>query len=183
MTAEQKKEFTRKISQANATELIVILYDITLIYMEDAIKDMEEGDIERASIQISLAKKCIEEMIANLHFEYDLATVLHRIYLSMKKSLRESVLQKKNCLPCWTVSMPERSHSRKTRPSFRREAKLPTSVLSCPAPSRSYRMICTETEASSPSSTRRSFLPKPLPAPMLSSCRSVSLQNVPAKLC
>lgn len=95
MTAEQKKDFTRKISQANSTELIVILYDITLVYMEEAIKNMEEGDIERASVQISFAKKCIEEMIANLHFEYDLATVLHRIYLSMKKSLRESVLQEK----------------------------------------------------------------------------------------
>ena len=32
--------------------------------------------------------------MANLHFEYDLAVVLHRIYLSMKKSLREGILEK-----------------------------------------------------------------------------------------
>ena len=97
MTAEQKKDFTRKISQANSTELIVILYDITLGYMEEAIKNMEEGDIERASVQISFAKKCIEEMIATLHFEYDLATVLHRIYLSMKKSPYRNYMNRRPC--------------------------------------------------------------------------------------
>lgn len=95
MTAEQKKEFTRKISQANPTELIVILYDISLVYVKEAIRYMEEGNMEEAKIQADFAKRCIEEMIVNLHFEYDLATVLHRIYLSMKKSLREGILDEK----------------------------------------------------------------------------------------
>ena len=42
MTAEQKKEFTRKISQANTAEMIVILYDIALVYVNDAIHFMEK---------------------------------------------------------------------------------------------------------------------------------------------
>lgn len=95
MTAEQKKEFTRKISQANSSELIVILYDIALVYVKECIRFMEEDNIQEAKIQAGFAKRCIEEMIANLHFEYDMATVLHRIYLSMKKSLREGILEKK----------------------------------------------------------------------------------------
>ena len=95
MTAEQKKEFTRKITQANPTELIVILYDISLVYVNEAIHHMETGNMEDARIQANFAKKCIEEMIHNLHFEYDLATVLHRIYLSMKKSLRDGILDHK----------------------------------------------------------------------------------------
>ncbi len=95
MTADQKKEFTRKITQANPTELIVILYDISLVYVNDAIGFMEQGKMEDAKIQANFAKKCIEEMINNLHFEYDLATVLHRIYLSMKKSLRDGILDRK----------------------------------------------------------------------------------------
>ena len=92
MTADQKKEFTRKITQANSTELIVILYDICLVYVNEAIGFMEEGKKEEAKVQMDFAKRCIEEMINNLHFEYDLATVLHRIYLSMKKSLRDGML-------------------------------------------------------------------------------------------
>ncbi len=92
MTAEQKKEFTRKISQANTAEMIVILYDITLVYVTDALLFMEKNDMANAKIQTDFAKRCIEEMIHNLHFEYELAKNLHQIYLSMKKSLREAIM-------------------------------------------------------------------------------------------
>lgn len=95
MTAEQKKEFTRKITQANSAQLIVILYDIALVYVNDAIAFMEKGDMANARIQADFAKKSIEEMIHNLHFEYELATVLHQLYLSMKKSLRDGILDNK----------------------------------------------------------------------------------------
>lgn len=95
MTAEQKKEFTRKITQANSAQLIVILYDIALVYVNDAIAFMEKGDMANARIQADFAKKSIEEMIHNLHFEYELATVFHQLYLSMKKSLRDGILDNK----------------------------------------------------------------------------------------
>ena len=95
MTAEQKKEFTRKITQANSAQLIVILYDIALGYVNDAISFMEKGDMANARIQADFAKKSIEEMIHNLHFEYELATVLHQLYLSLKKSLRDGILDNK----------------------------------------------------------------------------------------
>ena len=95
MTAEQKKEFTRKISQANTAEMIVILYDIALVYVNDAIRFMDEKDMANARVQADFAKKCIEEMIHNLHFEYELAKNLHKIYLSMKKSLREGIMDEK----------------------------------------------------------------------------------------
>ncbi len=95
MTAEQKKEFTRKITQANSAQLIVILYDIALVYVNDAIAFMEKGDMVNARIQADFAKKSIEEMIHNLHFEYELATVLHRLYLSMKKALRDGIMDEK----------------------------------------------------------------------------------------
>lgn len=95
MTAEQKKEFTRKITQANSAQLIVILYDIALVYVNDAIAFMEKDDMANARIQADFAKKSIEEMIHNLHFEYELAAVLHQLYLSMKKSLRDGILDNK----------------------------------------------------------------------------------------
>lgn len=94
MTAEQKKEFTRKISQANSAQMIVILYDITLVYVEDALCFMEKEDMENARVQADFAKRCLEEMISNLHFEYELSKTLHQLYLSMKKSLREGIRDK-----------------------------------------------------------------------------------------
>jgi len=95
MTAEQKKEFTRKITQANSAQLIVILYDIALVYVNDAIVYMEKGDMVNAKVQADFAKKSIEEMIHNLHFEYEIPKSLHQIYLSMKKSLRDGILDEK----------------------------------------------------------------------------------------
>ena len=95
MTAEQKKEFTRKITQANSAQLIVILYDIALVYVNDAIAFMDSGDKINAKIQAGFARKCLEEMICNLHFEYELSTNLHKIYLSMKKALRDGIMDEK----------------------------------------------------------------------------------------
>ena len=95
MTAEQKKEFTRKITQANSAQLIVILYDIALVYVKDAIAFMDKNDMVNAKVQADFAKKSVEEMIHNLHFEYEIAKSLHQIYLSMKKSLRDGILDEK----------------------------------------------------------------------------------------
>ena len=36
MKQEQKQDFTRRISQSNRSELIVVIYDIIFAYMEDA---------------------------------------------------------------------------------------------------------------------------------------------------
>ena len=43
MTTEMKKQFTFRISQANATEMVVILYEMTLQYLEDAGESAQKG--------------------------------------------------------------------------------------------------------------------------------------------
>ena len=44
MTDEKKKEFTRRISEANPTEMVVILYDIALTYVEEGQEAFDAGD-------------------------------------------------------------------------------------------------------------------------------------------
>ena len=44
MTNEKKQEFTLRVSQANKTEMLVIIYDIFLEYLEDAKKAKEKDD-------------------------------------------------------------------------------------------------------------------------------------------
>lgn len=93
MTEKQKKEFTRRITQSNTTELIIVLYDITLVYLEDALNCFQ-SDRDSCEKNLRCAKNCIEEMITNLHFEVELSKEFHQIYLSMKKSLRNGFFQK-----------------------------------------------------------------------------------------
>ena len=42
MTKELKQQFTLKISQANKTGLVVILYEMLLIYLEEATQAYEK---------------------------------------------------------------------------------------------------------------------------------------------
>lgn len=93
MTKEKKNEFTLRISQANRSELIIILYEMTICYIEDVINISHTGDTGVANnIELQNAVRravgCIEEMQNNLHYEYDLAKNLKQIYLYMKKQLR-----------------------------------------------------------------------------------------------
>ena len=46
MTDALKKEFTLKITQANSTELIVILYDMILVYIKEACEFIAIGNKE-----------------------------------------------------------------------------------------------------------------------------------------
>ena len=44
MKKEKKQEFTLRISRANKTQMIVILYDMGLTYLEDAVEVFEKNN-------------------------------------------------------------------------------------------------------------------------------------------
>jgi len=87
MTNEMKQEFTRKITQANKTELIIILYEMLSQYIEDAISSNQLGDKRQTIIEIRRATQCVDELIASLNLEYPLAINLFRLYQYIKREL------------------------------------------------------------------------------------------------
>ena len=52
MTNELKKEYTLRISQANKTQLVVILYEMLLIYVDEAKKQILAGEEKKAQEQL-----------------------------------------------------------------------------------------------------------------------------------
>ena len=92
MNKEKKSEFTLRISQANPTELIIILYEIAIEYVSGAITANDNGDTATVKSECRNASNCIEEMLNNLHYEYELAGNLKAIYLYMKKVLRNAII-------------------------------------------------------------------------------------------
>ncbi len=92
MTKEKKSEYTLRISQANKTGLIVILYEITIDYVEESIAAASAGDNGAMRLSAENASRCVEEMQNNLHFEYELAKTLKQLYLYMKKQLRAAYI-------------------------------------------------------------------------------------------
>lgn len=87
MTDEQKQEFTRKISNANKTAMIVILYEMVLVYVQDAKKALEAQDREALHQEVQRAKACVKELQNSLNFKNDLAMNYFEIYLYLRREL------------------------------------------------------------------------------------------------
>lgn len=85
MTSEAKKEFTIRISQANKSGLIVILYEMYLAYLEDAINNPDDRAVFREGIR--KARGCINELMNSLDFTYELSYLLLRLYIYVNKEM------------------------------------------------------------------------------------------------
>ena len=90
MTKELKQEYTLRITQANKTQLITILYEMILIYIDEA-KDALDVD-SRADYKMAVRKiqGCVNELMDSLHLEYDLAQKLLQLYLYINRELAQA---------------------------------------------------------------------------------------------
>ena len=87
MTIERKQEFTLKISEANKTQMITILYEMVIEYLDEAIALEKEGNRDEAMVSLQRATGCIDELIHSLNLEYELARNLYSIYIFSRKEL------------------------------------------------------------------------------------------------
>lgn len=63
MTKECKQQFTLRITQANATQLVVILYEMTLQYLTDGEQAADDAELLEA---VRRARGCINELLNSL---------------------------------------------------------------------------------------------------------------------
>lgn len=87
MTTEKKQMFTRRITQANKTQLVVIVYEMLLVYLTDAQKAKEAQDTDGFIQNIGLARDCIGELRSSLDFKYGLSHNLFALYCYADKEL------------------------------------------------------------------------------------------------
>lgn len=87
MTKEMKQDFTLRITQANKTQLITILYEMVLLYVEEAQNALTEEDETAFKAAIRKIRGCMNELTASLHFEYELAHQLLQLYLYVNREL------------------------------------------------------------------------------------------------
>ena len=87
MTLEKKQEYTLKITQANKTQMITILYEMVTDYLSEAIQNMSAGEKDEAGRCLTAAQNCIDELIHSVNHEYELGRNLFEIYIFSKKEL------------------------------------------------------------------------------------------------
>ncbi|MBO5165201.1 MAG: flagellar protein FliS [Lachnospiraceae bacterium] len=94
MTRECKQQFTLRITQANKTELIVILYEMILSYLEDAENALAEEKITEFRDALRKVRGCIGELVASLNLDYEPAPTLLSLYLYCNRELTKADIRK-----------------------------------------------------------------------------------------
>ena len=87
MTKELKQQYTLKITQANKTQLVVILYEMMLIYLDEAQQAHAKEDREGFREGIRKSRGCLKELMSSLHFEYEPAMNLLQLYLYANREM------------------------------------------------------------------------------------------------
>ena len=95
MKKDKKQEFILRITGANKTQLVVILYEMVLEYLQDSLEAFECKDFSEYKWNIERAKDCIDELLNSLHPEYEIAGVLKSLYYFYKRELTTAAVQRK----------------------------------------------------------------------------------------
>ncbi len=87
-----KKEFTRRITQANPVSMITVLYDMTLVYLGDAREALEAKQKKKFVQEIHHAQDCLQELANSLQLNYEQAPALHKLYIYIHKALATAII-------------------------------------------------------------------------------------------
>ena len=93
MDNQLKQDFTRRLSQCNSGEMIVIIYDILFAYTADAKRAHKEGDRMEMKTAIRKAQKTLDELVKSLDFSYDLSSDLYALYVFCKNELARTLYE------------------------------------------------------------------------------------------
>lgn len=93
MTDEMKRDYTRRISQSSRTEIIVILYELAINYMQDEKDMLDAGNHEGARDESLSAQRVFGDLIGSLDFSYEIAMPLFRVYEYLNKQVSMAVIR------------------------------------------------------------------------------------------
>ncbi len=92
MTKEQIQTFTYRISNANKTEMITILYDMGVVYLDDAITACVRQDTAQFRIEINRAKDVLHELVASVNSQTELGRTFLTLYVFYGELLTKAYL-------------------------------------------------------------------------------------------
>ena len=93
MTKEQINEYTLRISQANRSQIVVILYDMAIQYIDDAKEAIKNGDHECLKICCGNAGRVVSDLIGALDDSYELAVALRQCYIYIQSQISMAVIK------------------------------------------------------------------------------------------
>lgn len=93
MNKEAIHSFTTRITQASKSELIVILYEMTLMELAEAKDSYQAGDRITFDKVLKKAHKYVNELIVALDYHYTLSYDLLNLYLYVNKRIVTAIVK------------------------------------------------------------------------------------------
>ncbi len=93
MKDEVRLDFQRRLSQCNKGEMIVIMYDICMAYIDEAKNQHKCLDYENYKESIRQGQKTLDMMMGALDFRYEISAELYRLYQVSKNLLEKAIYQ------------------------------------------------------------------------------------------
>ena len=87
MTSQEINDYGVKISQANKTELIVIMYEMAIKYIDDGLECLKNNNVEEYRLNLKRSKAVINELTSVLDMSYVISFELRSLYVFMNNVL------------------------------------------------------------------------------------------------
>jgi flagellar protein FliS len=94
MKQEQKQAYTRRICQANRSEMIVILYELLENYLDEAKQQLAADDYEGFRSGVSSARQVLCDLMCALDRSYGLSAYFLEIYRYFIRALSRALARK-----------------------------------------------------------------------------------------
>lgn len=85
--------YTARVTQANRSELVVIMYEVVIADIMDAITASKNGDLVLFDKKLKRAQKFVNELIATLNFSYIISLDLMQLYLYVNKRIIMAIMK------------------------------------------------------------------------------------------
>lgn len=95
MEKERLQEYAAKVSQANRSELVVVIYEVTLESIDEAKKLLADGDVEAARKETARARGMITELMTSLDMQYGISHYLRQLYIFAYHELCHAVAERR----------------------------------------------------------------------------------------
>ena len=94
MTKEEINGYSYRVTQASRTDLVVIMYDVALNYLSDAMDYYNDFKIENFRDELKKAQRVINQLSSVLDMNYEISLELMRLYRYINNVLVRSSIRK-----------------------------------------------------------------------------------------
>ena len=91
MEKERLQEYAARVTQANRSELVVIIYEATIASIEEGKKYLTDGQVEPARKEIARARGMITELMSSLDLQYSISHYLRQLYVYAYQELCQGI--------------------------------------------------------------------------------------------